>query len=86
MVNLMAWLMIGALVGWLAAQLLRLTPGPALFVNVLLGMLGASLAGWLLAPIITPPGSVLDGAAVALLGAVLLLVLANCLPHLLRRR
>ena len=80
--NIIVWLAVGGLVGWAAA---KLTSSSESFVmNVFVGMLGAFVGGWVVAPMIGD-GSIssgdfsVGGIAMSLLGAVLLLAIVNVL-------
>lgn len=82
MLNIAVWLVVGAVIGWVAGLLMRDDEDQAVFVNVLVGVAGALGAGWLAAPYIglrvANPGVFNFGAlAVALFGAVLLLALMS---------
>ena len=48
MVNLIVWLVIGGVVGWIASMIMRTDAQQGLFLNVIVGIIGAALAGWLL--------------------------------------
>ncbi len=82
MVNLIVWLVIGGVVGWIASMIMRTDAQQGLFLNVVVGIIGAALAGWLLSPIFGV-GSInqgdfsLGGLVVSLLGAVILLAIVN---------
>jgi len=86
--NLILWLVVGGLIGWAASAIMRTREGIAL--NVVVGIVGAALAGWLLTPLVgvsTINQSNFSAASllVSLLGAVLLLVIVNSLrPSALR--
>ena len=78
--NLILWLVVGGLIGWAASAIMRTREGIAL--NVVVGIVGAALAGWLLTPLVgvsTINQSNFSAASllVSLLGAVLLLVIVN---------
>jgi len=78
--NLILWLVVGGLIGWAASAIMRTREGIAL--NVVVGIVGAALAGWLLSPLVgvsTINQSNFSAASllVSLLGAVLLLVIVN---------
>ena len=80
--NLVIWLVVGALMGGVACYLRR-TESPGLVVtNVIVGVMGALVGGWLLSPIVG--GSTTDqvdfsGVAliVSLTGATLFLAISN---------
>jgi uncharacterized membrane protein YeaQ/YmgE (transglycosylase-associated protein family) len=86
--NIILWLVVGGLIGWAASAIMRTREGIAL--NVVVGIVGAALAGWLLTPLVgvsTINQSNFSAASllVSLLGAVLLLVIVNSLrPSALR--
>jgi len=78
--NLILRLVVGGLIGWAASAIMRTREGIAL--NVVVGIVGAALAGWLLSPLVgvsTINQSNFSAASllVSLLGAVLLLVIVN---------
>lgn len=82
MVNLIVWLVLGGVVGWIASMIMRTDAQQGLFLNVIVGIIGAALAGWLLSPMFGV-GSInqgdfsLGGLVVSLLGAVILLAIVN---------
>ncbi len=78
--NIIIWLVVGGLIGWAASSLMRTREGIAL--NVVVGIVGAALGGWLLSPLvgvstINQSNFSAAGLLVSLLGAVLLLVIVN---------
>lgn len=81
--EILVWLLPGALLGWTAAVLLRRESGAGTLANVVLGMMGAAAGCWLLGPWLGIPVTI--GAVVAanlqmaVLGAILLLALGNLL-------
>ena len=81
--NLIVFLIVGGVVGWLASLIMKTDASQGLILNVLVGIAGALLAGWLLSPMLgIPPittGSALSVPAilVSLLGAVVLLAIIN---------
>jgi len=80
--NIIIWLVIGGLIGWVASMLMRTDGQQGLLLNVVVGIVGAFLGGWLLAPMVGT-GTInsgdfsVSGLAVSLVGAVLLLALVN---------
>ena len=85
--NLIAWLVLGALVGWLASLLMRLRDRQVVVLNAVVGLLGAFLAGWFVAPLAGIGGiNQIEFSApsmvVSLFGALVLVALLN----LARRR
>ena len=80
--NLVVWLVVGGVIGWLASLLMKTDPEQGVFMNVVVGVVGALIGGWLISPLIG--AGTLDqsdfspgGLLVSLLGAVLLLALVN---------
>jgi len=87
MFHIVIWLVVGALIGLVAGLLMRGDDEHGVFVNVLVGVLGALIAGWIIAPYFglhAGDPKVLDFGAlsVALVGAIVSLALLS----LLRRR
>ena len=84
MVNLIVWLVVGGLIGWVASLLMRTDAQQGIVLNVVVGIVGAALGGWLLSPLIGAPSINQDvfsvGAlVVSLLGSVILLAIVNLL-------
>lgn len=82
MINLIVWLIVGGIIGWVASMIMRTDASQGLFLNIVVGIVGAALAGWLISPLIGVPtinqdtfsiGSLL----VSLVGAVILLAIVN---------
>ncbi|MCW3846682.1 GlsB/YeaQ/YmgE family stress response membrane protein [Sphingomonas sp. LB-2] len=78
MVGLLVWLVIGGVVGWLASMVMRTDAQQGLFLNIVVGIVGAFLGGVLFgggtineAP--TNPTAFL----VSLVGAIILLAVVN---------
>jgi uncharacterized membrane protein YeaQ/YmgE (transglycosylase-associated protein family) len=78
--NLIVWLVVGGLIGWVASMLMHSPEG--ILMNVVVGIVGAFIGGWLLSPLVGA-GTInsndfsLGGLAVSLLGAVILLAIVN---------
>jgi uncharacterized membrane protein YeaQ/YmgE (transglycosylase-associated protein family) len=78
--NILVWLVVGGLLGWAASAIMRTQEG--ILLNVVVGVVGAALGGWLLSPIIgvstiNQNNFSLPSLLVSFLGAVMLLVLVN---------
>ena len=78
--NILVWLVVGGLLGWAASALMRTQEG--ILLNVVVGIVGAALGGWLLSPLmgvstINQNNFSLPSLLVSFLGAVMLLVLVN---------
>lgn len=80
--NIIIWLAIGGLIGWLASVLMRTDDRQGALLNVAVGIAGAILGGWILSPLvgvstINQSNFSLGGVLVSLLGAVILLAIVN---------
>jgi uncharacterized membrane protein YeaQ/YmgE (transglycosylase-associated protein family) len=75
-------IVIGGLIGWLASMLMRTDGQQGIFLNVVVGIVGALVAGFLLNPLIGG-GNIMAGdysfssLAVSFLGSVVLLAIVN---------
>lgn len=74
--GLIGWLVIGLLAGWLAGKLSR-GRGFGCFTNVILGLVGAVLGGWIFVKLGFWGGGFLHSLAAATLGAVILVAIAG---------
>lgn len=82
MINLIVWLVIGGLIGWVASMIMRTDAQQGVLLNVVVGIVGAALAGWLISPLVGVPTINQDAFSfgalvVSLLGAILLLAIVN---------
>jgi uncharacterized membrane protein YeaQ/YmgE (transglycosylase-associated protein family) len=80
--NLIIWLVVGGLIGWVASMIMRIGAQQGVILNVVVGIVGALLGGWFLAPMLgtgTINNSDFSVASlgVSLLGAVILLAIVN---------
>jgi uncharacterized membrane protein YeaQ/YmgE (transglycosylase-associated protein family) len=82
MINFIVWLVIGGLIGWIASMIMRTDGQQGIFLNIIVGIIGAALGGWLISPLVGV-GSINDGSfsvgalVVSLLGAIVLLAIVN---------
>jgi len=80
--NLIIWLIVGGVIGWLASLIMRTDAQQGLMLNIVVGIVGALLGGWLLSPLVGA-GTVnqgdfsLMGFLVSLGGAIILLLVVN---------
>jgi uncharacterized membrane protein YeaQ/YmgE (transglycosylase-associated protein family) len=71
------WLLIGAIAGWLAGQIVR-GFGFGLIGNIVVGIVGAFIAGWLLPKLnVNIGGGYIAEIVNAVIGAVILLVVVG---------
>lgn len=80
--SIIIWLIVGGIVGWLASIIMKTDGQQGILLNVVVGVIGALLGGWLLAPLfgtgtINQGDFSLSGLVVSLLGAVILLAIVN---------
>lgn len=75
-------LIVGGLIGWVASIIMRTDGQQGIFLNVVVGIVGALLAGFILTPLIggapiTSGVISIQSVLVSLLGAVVLLAIIN---------
>jgi uncharacterized membrane protein YeaQ/YmgE (transglycosylase-associated protein family) len=80
--NFIIWLVVGGVIGWIASMLMRTDGQQGVILNVVVGIVGAFIGGWFLAPMfgvgtINQNDFSAGGLAVSLLGAVILLAIVN---------
>jgi len=80
--NLILWLIVGGLIGWVASMIMKTNAQQGLILNVVVGIVGALLGGFLLAPMfgtgtINANDFSVASLGVSLLGAVILLAIVN---------
>ncbi len=80
--NFLIWIVVGGIIGWLASMVMRTDAQQGMFLNVIVGIVGAMLGGWLIAPLLGQ-GTInsndfsLGGLAVSFVGALILLAVVN---------
>src|SRR6187397_2051399 len=80
--NFIIWLVVGGLIGWIASMIMRTDAQQGMVLNIVVGIVGALLGGWLISPLLGQ-GTInsgdfsLGGLLVSLLGAVVLLAILN---------
>ena len=80
--NLIVWLVVGGLIGWVASIVMKTDGQQGIILNVVVGIVGAFLAGWLVSPLIgigtiNQNNFSLPALAVSFVGAVILLAIVN---------
>ena len=81
--GLIAWLIIGAIAGWLAGILVK-GGGFGLIVDIIVGIVGAFVGGWLAGVLHISIGSGFFGSIiVAVIGAVILLFVIRLVRRVL---
>jgi len=84
--GIILWLIIGGVVGWLASIIMRRDANQGIILNIVVGIVGAMLGGWLIGPLLGAPSinsGQLSAASllVSLLGAVILLAIVNLITR-----
>ena len=79
MLNIIIYLIVAAVIGWVATEITHNRSN--LLINIIVAVIGAFLAGWFLSPLLGV-GTINDAitwqtALVTLLGAIILLVFVN---------
>ena len=74
--SLIGWILIGLVAGWLAGKLSR-GSGFGCLANVILGLIGALLGGWIFSQLGIWGGGFLYSLAAATVGAVVLVSIAR---------
>jgi len=80
--NFILWLIEGGIIGWLASKIMNTDAQQGIVLNVVVGIIGSLLGGWLITPLvggatINQGNFSLSGLLISLLGAVVLLAIVN---------
>ncbi|MEC5216638.1 putative membrane protein YeaQ/YmgE (transglycosylase-associated protein family) [Actimicrobium sp. GrIS 1.19] len=82
--NFIIWIVIGGVLGWLASIVMKTDAQQGMILNVVVGVVGALVGGWLLAPMVGT-GTINQGdfsiaaLVVSFVGALVLLAIVNLL-------
>ncbi|HET7527251.1 MAG TPA: GlsB/YeaQ/YmgE family stress response membrane protein [Burkholderiaceae bacterium] len=80
--NLIIWLVVGGLIGWLASVVMKTDDQQGLILNVVVGIVGAMLGGWVISPLVGA-GTInqndfsMPALIVSFAGAAILLAVVN---------
>jgi uncharacterized membrane protein YeaQ/YmgE (transglycosylase-associated protein family) len=82
LMNFIVWLIVGGLIGWIASKIMKTDAQQGIGLNIVVGIVGALLAGWLITPLIggatiNQGDFSLSGLVISLLGAIVLLAIVN---------
>jgi uncharacterized membrane protein YeaQ/YmgE (transglycosylase-associated protein family) len=82
MINFIIWIIVGGILGWIASMIMRTDSQQGPLLNIIVGIIGALLGGWLLAPLfgtgtINQGDFSISGLLISLLGAIILLAIVN---------
>ncbi|MGO1720563.1 MAG: GlsB/YeaQ/YmgE family stress response membrane protein [Luteimonas sp.] len=80
--GIIIWLIMGGIVGWLASLVMRRDGQQGIILNVVVGIVGAFIGGWLIGPLLGAPlinsGEIsIMSFIVSLIGAIILLAIVN---------
>ena len=80
--NFIIWLIVGGIIGWLASLMMKTDGQQGIILNVVVGIVGALLGGWLISPLlgvgtINQDNFSLPSLLVSFLGAAILLAIVN---------
>jgi len=81
MIGWIVALIVGGVAGWLASMVMNRDASMGILMNIVVGIIGALLGNWLIAPLLGFGGSIqtfdLGAFAIAVLGAIVLLAIVN---------
>lgn len=80
--GLIILIIVGGIIGWLASMVMRTDAQQGVFLNIVVGIVGAVLAGFLISPLlgsapITSGDYDIGSLLISFLGAVVLLAIVN---------
>jgi uncharacterized membrane protein YeaQ/YmgE (transglycosylase-associated protein family) len=79
--SLILWLIVGGIVGWLASMIMKTDGQQGILLNVVVGIVGAFIGGWLISPLVgmgtINQGFSIGSVVVSLIGAIILLAIVN---------
>ncbi len=83
MMGFLIWLIVGGVIGWLASMVMKTDAQQGIFLNIIVGIIGAFIGGWLSGVLGIGGGSINSGSfsisslLMALVGAIVLLAIVN---------
>ena len=80
--NFIVWLVVGGLIGWVASMVMKTDSQQGIVLNVVVGIVGAFIAGWFVSPLvgvgtINQDNFSLPALLVSFVGAAILLAVVN---------
>lgn len=76
--NLIIWLVVGGVIGWIASMIMRTDAQQGIFLNIVVGIVGAFIGGLIInGGSINNAGLTIQSFLVSLVGAVILLAIVN---------
>jgi uncharacterized membrane protein YeaQ/YmgE (transglycosylase-associated protein family) len=79
--NLILWIIFGALAGWIASKIMNTDAEQGAIANIVVGIVGAVIGGWIARAVIgtTVTGFNLTSLIIAIVGAIVLLAVLKAL-------
>ena len=80
--NFIIWLVVGGIIGWLASLVMKTVAQQGIGLNIVVGIVGALLGGWIVAPLLGA-GTINQndfsaaGLIASFIGALILLAIVN---------
>ncbi len=62
--NFLIWLIVGGIVGWLASLIMRTDAQQGILLNVVVGIIGAFIGGWVVSPMVGV-GTINEGISIS---------------------
>ena len=80
--SFIAWIIVGGILGWVASMFMKTNDQQGIFLNIVVGIVGAFLGGLLLAPLfgtgtINQNDFSMGSLLVSFVGAIILLAIVN---------
>ncbi|MEO6171159.1 MAG: GlsB/YeaQ/YmgE family stress response membrane protein [Lysobacter sp.] len=80
--GIIIWLIVGGVIGWIASMIMKTDGQQGIILNVIVGIIGAFLGGWLSGMLGIAGGTINDGVSIpsvliSLVGAIVLLAIVN---------
>lgn len=80
--NFIIWIVVGGIIGWVASKIMNTDAQQGIFLNIVVGIVGAFLGGWLISPLVGVPtinqnAFSIGALVVSLIGAVILLAIVK---------
>jgi uncharacterized membrane protein YeaQ/YmgE (transglycosylase-associated protein family) len=80
--NFIIWIVVGGIIGWLASIVMKTDAQQGYFLNIVVGIVGALIGGWLVSPLvgsstINQDNFSIPSLIVSFIGAIILLAIVN---------
>ncbi|QSX76819.1 GlsB/YeaQ/YmgE family stress response membrane protein [Lysobacter arenosi] len=80
--GILVWLIVGGIIGWVASLIMKTDAQQGMFLNIVVGIIGAFIGGWLggmfgLGGDINDGNFSMSGLLMSLVGAIVLLAIVN---------